>query len=109
MAEIITNGERPRFFDPTRPTAFGLPDGTVRALLAFLVISADVFMQCWYRWAPAVLDTMATVAFTFYFASRTLDMATGGTPSTRAASTPGTRTPIPGASVSVVTPAPVKP
>ena len=49
--------------------AFGLPDGTVRALIALLVIGANLYMNCVYKWAPPGLDTWATVAFTFYFVS----------------------------------------
>lgn len=55
-----------KFFDSSQ--AFALPEGTVRATIALMVLGADIFMQCWYKWAPPTLDTMATVAFTFYFA-----------------------------------------
>lgn len=54
-----------RFLDPSQPLA--LPEGSIRALLAIIVIGADIFMQCVYRWAPPTLDTMAALAFGNYF------------------------------------------
>jgi hypothetical protein len=40
----------------------------VRAILALLVIGADLYIQISGKAAPAGLDTWATVAFTYYFA-----------------------------------------
>lgn len=65
---------------PDRPTdnpagifghagALGLPEGSVRALLAITVIGSNLFMQCFYKWSPASLDTMAAMAFAWYFGS----------------------------------------
>jgi len=55
-----------RLFDPSLPLA--LPEGSVRAILALLVIGADLYIQISGKAAPAGLDTWATVAFTYYFA-----------------------------------------
>lgn len=52
---------------PPSTRAFGLPDGSVRAAIALLVIGVDLAMNCFYKWAPPNLDTMTAVAFTFYF------------------------------------------
>lgn len=52
-------------FDSSQPLA--LPEGSIRALLALLVIGGDIFMQCYFKWAPPALDTMAAMAFAWYF------------------------------------------
>lgn len=68
-----TEEDKQRWF--AHEAAFGLPEGTVRAAIALLVIGADLFMNCWYKWAPESLDTWATVAFTYYFVSAAMGPA----------------------------------
>ena len=58
-----------KFFDTSQP--FALPEGSIRALLALMVIGMDLFMQCWFRWSPPSMDTMASMAFAYYFAQAT--------------------------------------
>lgn len=73
----------------------GLPDGSVKSLLALLVTGSFCYSVVWKQWAPDSLMVIASMVLGYYFKDAMQRLATPTTPSASATTTTTTTSTVP--------------